>query len=249
MAVVTKKITYAVISLQHSAAEGPEQLPGIAGLAGSRLYALPCKNIAVVTSDFSGQHSRITKDLLLDYARVIEELFSRYTLLPFQFGNFWNSDESVLQMLGSAYESLIQNLHAVDGKYEFSLKVLLDHPFIADSADIESPDYAAVFSRRTEHTEYLLRKIREYDKNQARKAYADKLVKELRGLMDIEESFCKLKKENSKNILIDGVFLIEKSRMKDAVRIVDEVSHKYSGLYFLMTGPWPPYSFTEILSS
>lgn len=249
MSAITKKITYAVIYLQHSAAEVQEHLLGIAGLTGAHLYALPCKNIAVVTGDFSGQHSRISKDLLLDYARVIEELFSRYTLLPFQFGNFWNSDESVLQMLGSAYESLIQNLHAVEDKYEFSLKVLLDHSFSADSSDIESPDYVAFFSRRTEHTDYLLRKIREYDKNQARKAYADKLVKEISGLMDMEKSFYKLKKENSKNTLIDGVFLIEKSRMEDAVRIVDEVSHKYSGLYFLMTGPWPPYSFTEILSS
>lgn len=249
MGVMTKKITYAIISLEHSAAEGPEHLPGIVGLAGSRLYALPCKNIAVVTGDFSGQHSRISRDLLLDYARVIEDLFSRYTLLPFQFGNFWNSDESVLQMLGSAYESLIQNLHAVENKYEFSLKVLLDQSFTTDSLDIENPDYAALFSRRSEHTDYLLQKIREYDKNQARSAYADKLFKEISGLMDIEESFYKLKKENSKNILLEWVFLIEKSRMEDAVRIVDEVSHTYSGLYFLMTGPWPPYSFTEILST
>jgi len=249
MSAITKKITYAVISLQHSVTAGPEYLSGIAGLAGSRLYALPCKNIAVVTGDFSGQHSRISKDLLLDYARVIEDLFSQYTLLPFQFGNFWNSDESVLQMLGSAYESLIQNLQAVENKYEFSLRVLLDHSFIADSSDIESPDYADIFPRRSEHTDYLLRKIREYDKNQARSAYADKLFKEISGLMDIKEAFCKLKKENSKNILLDWVFLIEKSRMEDAVRIVDEISHTYSGLYFLMTGPWPPYSFTEVLSS
>lgn len=241
-----KKITYAVISLENTMTDLQEQLLGIPGLAGSQLYALPWSNIAAVLGDYSNPDSIITRDLLLDYARIVDELFSRFTLLPFQFGSFWDSDESVIQKLSSSYESFQRNLYAVENKFEFSLKVMLDHSVPTESSGIESLDYDVFFTRHSKHTDYLLRKIREYDKNQARQTYADKLVKEISELMDIEVSSYKLKKVNSQHILLDGVFLIKKNRMEDAVRIVDEVSHKYSSLYFLMTGPWPPYSFTEI---
>ncbi len=241
-----KKIIFAVIALQHSKTKMQDLLLGIPGIAGSQLYALPWGNIAAVLGDYSNPNSKITRDLLLDYARIVEDLFGRFTLLPFQFGSFWNSDESVMQMLSASCESFQKNLHAVEYKSEFSLKVILDHSVPVDGSDIESLDYDALFTRQSEHTDYLLRKIREHQQDQARNERANKLVKEITGLMNIEESSYKLKNVNSKHILFDGVFLIKRDRMEDAVRIVDEVSQKYSSLYFLMTGPWPPYSFTEI---
>ena len=56
----------------------------------------------------------------------------------------------------------------------------------------------------------------------------------------------KFKKMLSKSIILDGVFLIEKTKKDEFIRAIEALKLLHDDLNFLITGPWPPYSFVEI---
>jgi hypothetical protein len=54
------------------------------------------------------------------------------------------------------------------------------------------------------------------------------------------------KKMLTGNVLIDAVFLTEKGKKEQLIKTVKELQSQFPDLNFLMTGPWPPYSFVDI---
>jgi len=47
--------------------------------------------------------------------------------------------------------------------------------------------------------------------------------------------------------IIDAVYLLENDRKEDCINVVNNLQNKYSSLNLMLTGPWPPYNFVDII--
>jgi len=246
-----EKIIYAIIASNRSHAELSGLVKGIQGISGSDLYVLTFKDISVAVSDFTPSKYTISKELAIDFARVIEELSQQVILLPVRFGTFLKSDEIVNQLLISHYDSFLKNLQKVENKYEFGLKALWDYEKCSEkirtksaSEVVKAGDY---FSTSTIHTNYLLEKIKKHRMEDALLKHVEALVEEiLRHLAEINPD-CKFKKMVTNSIILDAVFLVKKNKKDEFIQAIEVFKQQHNDLQFLLTGPWPPYSFVDIV--
>lgn len=244
------KIIYAIIASNRSHAELSGLVKGIQGISGSDLYALSFNDISVAVSDFTPSKYTINKELAIDFARVIEELSQQVTLLPVRFGTFLKSDEIVNQLLINHYDSFLKNLQKVENKYEFGLKVLWDYEKCsekirvkAESEEVKAGDY---FSTSTIHTNYLLEKIKKHRLEDALLKHVEQFIEDIsRHLAQINPD-CKFKKMLTHSIILDAVFLVEKKKGDEFIQAIEAFKQQHDDLQFLLTGPWPPYSFVDI---
>ena len=245
-----EKIIYAIIASNHGHAELIGTMKGIQGISGSAIYVLSFNDISVAVSDFTPSKYTINKELAIDFARVIEELSQQVTLLPIRFGTFLKSDKNINQLLINHYDSFLNNLQKVENKYEFGLKALWDYEKCsekirvkAESEAVKAGDY---FSKSTIHTNYLLEKINKHRLEDALLKHVEQLIEEIsRHLAQINPD-CKFKKMVTRSIILDAVFLVEKSKKDDFIQAIEALKQQHDDLHFLLTGPWPPYSFVEI---
>ena len=225
-------------------------LKDIWGISGSSLYALSFNNISIAASDISSSKFVVDKELAIDFARVIEQLSQKLTLLPVRFGTFLKTDEDILTLLTDHYDSFYNNLIKVRDKDEFGLKVIWDYAKGSkkikeeiDNDDIKSETF---FSKSTVHTNYLLEKIKKHKLEDALLRHVEQLIGEIIGHLTQINPECKFKKMVSNSLILDGVFLIEKDKKDEFVRAIEALNQQHNDLHLLLTGPWPPYSFVEI---
>lgn len=246
-----KKIIYAIIASNQSHAELSDLMKGIQGISDSTLYALSFNDISVAVSDFTSSKFTINKEVAIDFARVIEELSQSVTLLPIRFGTFLQTDEFINQLLINHYDSFIKNIKQVDNKYEFGLKVFWDYEKCSEqirvkleSEEVKTSDY---FASSTIHTNYLFDKIKKHRLEAALLKYVEQLIEEIsRHLVQINPH-CKFKKMVTNSIILDAVFLVEKSKKDEFIQTIEVIKQQQADLNLLLTGPWPPYSFVDIV--
>jgi hypothetical protein len=244
------KIIYAVMGNNCSQEELSNLVKGIWGISGSSLYALSFNNISIAVSDFSASKFVIDKEIAIDFARVIEQLSRKLTLLPVRFGTFLKSDEDILKLLNDHYDSFYNNLIKVWDKDEFGVKVIWDYAKgsekIKEESDKEDVKSDTYFSKSTVHTNYLLEKIRKHKLEDALLRHVEKLIEEISRFLAEINPECKFKKMVSNSLILDGVFLIEKDKKDEFVLAIEALKQQHNDLHLLLTGPWPPYSFVEI---
>lgn len=245
-----EKIIYAIIdsgSGDHSTKD-----PGldVQGISGSELYILPWQNISAAVSNYTSSGSSITRDHAIDYARVIEELSQQYTLLPIRFGTVVKSDEIIIKLLADHYDAFVTNLQTVKNKYEFGLKVIWDYAKCSEKIRVklenEDLDPTNYFKKNTVNTNYLLEKIKIHRLEDALLKHVEELIAEIVALLEQINPDCKFKKMSSQNIILDAVFLVEKPRITEFQLVIKSLKQQHDDLDFLLTGPWPPYSFINI---
>ena len=244
------KIIYAIMGKSCSRSELNDLVKNIEGISGSTLYALSFREIAVAVGDFSSSKFAITKELAIDFARVIEQLSQKLTLLPIRFGTFLKSDDDILQLMEDHHDSFYNNLLKVANKAEFGLKVMWDYEKgvekIKGKSEEEEVKAETYFTKSTANTNYLLDKIRKHKLEDALLHHVEQLIGEISGHLSIINPDCKFKKMVSKTLILDGVFLVDKNKKDEFVRAVDLLKQQHDDLHLLLTGPWPPYSFVEI---
>ena len=225
-------------------------IKNIQGIAGSKIYAITFDEISVAVSDFTASNQTINKELALDFARVIEELSQQFTLLPIRFGTFLKSDEIIRELLSENYNAFFENLQKVENKHEFGLKVIWDYEKCSEKirSKVESEEFNAekYFSKSTINTNYLLEKMKKHRLEDAVLKHVELLIEEISRYLAQINPECKFKKMLSQNIILDGVFLIEKQKKNEFIDAIEALKQQHGDLHFLLTGPWPPYSFVEI---
>ena len=244
------KIIYAVMGNNCSQEELTDLVKGIWGISGSSLYALSFKDISVAVSDFSSSKFVVDKVMAIDFARVIDQLSQKLTLLPVRFGTFLKSDEDILKLVTEHYDSFYNNLLEVWDKDEFGLKVIWDYEKgsekIKEESEKEEVKSDTYFSKSTVHTNYLLEKIKKHKLEDALLRHVENLIVEISKYLAQINPECKFKKMVSKSLILDGVFLIEKDKKIEFVQAIEALKLQHDDLHLLLTGPWPPYSFVEI---
>ena len=227
-------------------------LSGLKGISGAGLYAASFKEISAVVSDIKKADLIASRSIALEYAQVIDTLAGHFTLLPMRFGSVMESTDAINEMLERNYKEIHLNLQKVDNKLEFGLKVFCDSEklkaeLLAKTAvGFKAPISEAQEIERSVFREYVNKKLKEHQLEELVLVYVDSVIAKITGYLSILNADYKIKKMPTASVMIDAVFLLEKERKDALIQAAGNLQNQYPGLSFVMTGPWPPYSFVEI---
>jgi hypothetical protein len=225
-------------------------LSEITGLGRDELYLVSSGNISALASKCNQEKQSWTKEQALEFAGVTEKLSEHFNLLPVRFGAILQSDDAIRQMLETHQNAFENNLKKTAGKSEYGLKALWDYEKVKsdtferlNSEGIQHGDY---FRRSSANTNYLFEKLKKHKMEEALLQYVEKFTEEIIQALKPLYAEAKFKKMVSDSIMLDAVFLVDKVHHDILKERIVALGKSYSDLQFLITGPWPPYSFIDI---
>lgn len=236
------------------------QAPG----AAEALQVLECCGLAAVVrpvrvADFSPavlqQRMRSAAELeamVRRHNRVIEAIHARQGILPAKFGVVYASDRDIVGALRSACDTLLPQLHRLEGCDEWALHLYADRAVVRERIAERVP---AIGRLRAEHAAarpgrayFLERQLRDELESATRQA----LVTLAQGVFDRLAPAAVAAQVSSVGPAAEGdgeveilraSFLVARddtARFDDALRAAADAGE---GLRGECSGPWPPYSF------
>ncbi len=244
------KIIYAILDQTASGENLKTIFSEITGLCKAELYLVSSGNICALVSNCKQEKQTWTKEQVLEFAGITEKLFEYANLLPVRFGTILQADDTIRQLLETHYTAFVNNLIKTSGRAEFGLKVLWDFEKIKTDISIKSkPDQIQAgdyFKRSTANTSYLFEKLKKHKADEALLQYVETFTKKIIQALKPLNCDANFKKMISDSIMLDAVFLIDKTQQEIFKEEIVALGNAYSDLQFLITGPWPPYSFIDI---
>lgn len=246
------KIIYAILSDEINQRELTAILSGIRGIAGTDLGAVSFDQITAIVSDIEKADLVANQVNAFAFARVIEILEMHYPLLPMRFGSVMESTDSILKMLEKNYPEFRNNLQKVKNKSEFGLKIFCDTEKLKaelklkSEAVSESSQKSVAESKDSVYREYINQKLKAHRLEETLMGYIDSIIAEFTEFLVELDAVKKIKKMTTATTIIDAVFLLEKDKKAELIQAIEDLQRKYTGLNFILTGPWPAFSFVDI---
>jgi hypothetical protein len=221
-------------------AAGLDALAGSpSGISGAPVRLLTVADLTVVVSDSETDAVPVTRENALAHAAVVRSVFELTTPLPFRFGTLV-AEPQLRNYIAARKAALETKLAHVRDCVEMSVKI------IWDEADIEQSDEEPVVAGKGVGASFLAEKRREILGNEARAARAAEIstwLREIiRGLARDEQLAVRL----SEKLVLAAGHLVERANIPQYREKLAKARNERPELHFLVSGPWPPYSFANI---
>ena len=246
------KIIYAILSDEINQGKLNAILSGIPGIAGTDLGAVSFNQITAIVSDIEKADLVANQVNAFAFAHVIEILEKHYPLLPMRFGSVMESTDLILKMLEKNYSEFQNNLQKVENKSEFGLKIFCDTEklkaelkFKSDAVS-DSSQKPITENKDSVYREYINQKLKAHRLEEMLMGYIDLIIAEFTEFLAELDAVKKIKKMTTVTTIIDAVFLLEKDKKPELIQAIEDLQRKYTGLNFILTGPWPAFSFVDI---
>lgn len=219
---------------------------GLRGLWGTPVSTVCHRDLAAVIGDCRRNDLRPTADLVLRHESVVEALRRHAPGLPVRFGTVLASDQAVARALAERHDVLTADLERLGDKVELGLTVLWDDPgggagavggdhgLTGGSPGSGSPGPGARYLQAL-----LAASRREEAELSAAEAVARQLDRTL-GAYAIERR-CGLPR--ARRMVTRSTYLLQPSQVPRFQGAFEALRGEHRGLRFLLSGPWPPYSF------
>jgi hypothetical protein len=218
---------------------------GLLGVGGARVGLLSLGRFAAVVSEAGAEPVAVNEESLAAHNRVNAAALAGSTPLPFRFGT--RATRARLAEYAASNESaLAVALARVRGCVEMGVK-LMEKPSgearQAKGVDVARAEDASGVGRGTA---FLLKKRREVLGEEDARLRAEGLA----GWLDegvgglARESAARL--SPSEAIAVRAAHLVERERVAEYRARLREMGKARAGLRLLTSGPWPPYSFSDI---
>lgn len=223
-------------------AGGAGAAAAVTGVGGVSPRLLECGDLWVVVSELQGVQPTVTRENVLAHERVVRRVLAEATPLPFRFGTV-AGEEQLRAYVDSRRDRLKAQLDRVRGCVEMSVKVIWDPSAVRDEAAAgPAPSPPAAGSG----TAFLEAKRREVSGDEALGRRAREVEARLaEGLAEaVRESRVELR--HAQALMLSAAHLVERARLADYRARLDRTRKGLGALRFLTSGPWPPYSFTNV---
>jgi Gas vesicle synthesis protein GvpL/GvpF len=213
--------------------------PGAAprGISGAAVQLLPIDEFAVLVSNFDDATVAVTRENALDHAAVVRSVLDRTTPLPFRFGTLVT--EQQLRSYISARKPALQTRFAlVRGCVEMSVKIIRE---LANEDNLPNA-HAEIRSGTT----FLQEKRREILGSEAKAAEATAISTWLHGQIQDLTRDEQVTVRSSEKLVLAAAHLVERDKIPQYRENMIAARESRPELHFLLSGPWPPYSFANI---
>jgi hypothetical protein len=173
------------------------------------------------------------------HENVIESIMKEHTVLPLKFSSICKNKEDIYLLLEKYYSQFKENLKKVEGKVELGVKIFYKLGFEnedkVDKEQCKSPK------------EYMFRR---FDRYIERKKHIESIMAVAEKLHD---KLCLIASENSykkplrNNLIFNAAYLVEKNKIEEFCKVVDEAKEEYTSYKIINSGLWAPYHFTSIV--
>jgi hypothetical protein len=206
------------------------------GISGARVDVLHLEGFSLLVSEFESDTVSITRENALAHAAVVRSVLNETTPLPFRFGTVV-TEQHLRSYVASHRTALESKLAQVRGCVEMSVKIIWN-------AEQTDPDAGSDSGGPGER--FLKEKRREILGGERRaeqaKQVAAWLQDQVRPLVrDEQVSLCPTEK-----LIVAAAHLVERDSVRSYRDQLAEARKIRPELHFLVSGPWPPYTFANI---
>jgi hypothetical protein len=215
------------------------------GLEKANVYNIPYRDIGVVASDLIGPMPDVTEDNILAHEDVVESLMENFTVLPVRFHTVFDAKENILSMMGDYYTDFKDNLNRLRNKVEFGIKVIWPAEKIKEhiTSCYWKSGRKEVVSDDSPIKRFIREKFEKYKIDKEFTEKANRLVTTIDIFLGKSAAEKKLEKLKTENLLLDGVYLVEKDKQSNFKEAFEHIRSARTDLRYLFSGPWPPYNF------
>jgi hypothetical protein len=208
-----------------------------AGVEGARVLLVAEGGLAAACSVVPDGCATPTVPHATAFAWVVGALHAVTAVLPFRYGNLFDSSERVLNLLRVQRAEFLQSLEEVQGCDEMGLRILLENRpgLVCAQPACAAPGGAG--------REFLEGRRAHYAAEECDEALAAQVAAEARGALEgLAVKCCAERSSAADGRLLSLFFLVRREnveRFREAFgKLQQETSAK-----MLLTGPWPPYNF------
>ncbi|MFP7296583.1 GvpL/GvpF family gas vesicle protein [Neobacillus niacini] len=213
------------------------------------VYTIHYHHVAVVVSKVKGEVLP-TRNNLMAHQQKISEVMKQYSVIPFSFGNVFNSKNDVLLIMEHLFEEFEKLFSQLENKMEVGLKVIPKKVWLEQ----EMNNNAVLSEWKTKQKDHT-HPASFYDQIQlGEEAQHFILQLEEKAAAEIFESLLELAEAGKQNKTIPGKTLLNAAFLVDTTK-EEAFDKKVNDLYeiwkdkaeFKYTGPWPAYNFVNIV--
>lgn len=218
-------------------AGGPDPAEGVEP-GGPALARIEADGLAIAYALVRPEEAAPTLDRLAWYASAIEAMHRRQPTLPLRFGCVRQTDAELVALLAAGRDAWLAALEAVDGCEEMGLRVMLEAaPTVAGR-----PPAAPGPKPRT-GAEYLAGLRARLDLRDASRRAAEREAERMRAAFEGLFRDCRVDAATpGREAMASIAFLVPRGQV-EAFRAAFRAHQSPGAARWLLTGPWPPYSF------
>ena len=211
------------------------------GLDDQIVEVISNRSLFVVASKFESEAVAVSRENVLQHEAIVRKAFSTTTVLPFRFGTLV-TETGLETYLKARESSLLDRLEQVRDCVEMSVKIIWQN-----SSEIEDSGCAVPnLDGARAGTAFLVLKRQELLGNDRVEQEARELEAWLgAGLRDIVRQE-QITIEPKQRLVLSASYLVERARLTDYRRELGRLQAERTDLHFLSSGPWPPYTFSNI---
>lgn len=238
------KYIYGIIEEQE-----PKQfeIAGILG-GGDRPYTLPYGGFSAVVSDAPLRVYENNSENLLAHNRVLEAVMKDYDVFPLRFGTVAETEEEVRELLKMMGDKLSEAIHVIKGRVEYDVEIDVDEKKLLGEVQENSPVIQQIKTLSQGKTLTVDEQIK------IGKVVGQELVKEKLALAAFVKNSLSFGIEKITSLrlprpetLLNLAFLLKKENTEAFETLIQELDQKLEDkLRFKVTGPLPPYHFSEL---
>ena len=210
------------------------------GISGAPVRLLKTDDFSVLVSELDADSVPVTRENALAHAAVVRSILGRTTPLPFRFGTVV-TEQQLLSYLSARKPALESKLASVRGCIEMSVKIIWE-----TSDEQPEPRDEDQRSEQGAGTTFLAEKRRQILGDEHRAAEAAKISTWLREALSelIRDEHVTLRPTD--RLVLSAAHLVERGKITQYREKLADMRQNRPELHFLLSGPWPPYSFANI---
>jgi len=217
---------------------------------GIHFDSISTSELGAIISTGTPEAISINRESVLKYAAIIDYIAQNYSILPLRYGSIVATVDEGISLLVKNNDIFLTTLHKIYNKEEYSIRVFISQRHqdstIITTLPTTTSNIPQILLGTTKSKNYLLKKFQTHVKEESKKAYFDQLKSVFIGDLQRLTHLLDFKKNPSPECIMDVVLLIERSKRADLVAMVADMQLKHPEHNIILTGPWPPYNFTQI---
>jgi hypothetical protein len=230
--------SYYVYAIIPSAVDLPGELRGYHPRPAERLSVGDLT--AIVALDASPP-APPTEEQVLAHHQLVTELSELGPVLPVRFGTRFPDRDAVRQSLAGRYDDLRRDMERLAGKSEFGITVLWER-----NEGEEAPLARTEPGSGASGAAYMSRRLEEYRRERELQRQAVDLCSEIETELGSVAEEVMLDPTPGAGIAVRGSVLARRGAGGDLRRAVNQLRVRHEPLRFLLSGPFPPYSFVNV---
>ena len=204
-------------------------------------------NVTAITSQTVLPVAQPDIKRVLLYGKLVDRLYQEFgSVLPVRYGTFVRDQNEIGQLLERNYDRIVAEFARTEGKVEIGVRIIIrSTPGTVPSVSLtESPDEQANFGTGRR---FLRDRLRITAGTMDRVRIAGDVVRELEEVLKPRFAERQVRLDQVSDLMVNAAYLVPTALVDEFLLTVRSHARKRPGIGYMISGPWPPYSFVSLV--